>query len=404
MPKKAMKIASSWRSCPPKKGKQRMAGKKIGDKKKNPRTAKVKYTRFGHAVQKSRQDRAKWRRSIKDLIKASDLQIVSMLISDGILPKMKDTLCPGCNKGKLGSLKSSAGESLHHRCSYFKCQKRVLPHHDHPIFTTGGGQDYVPLQDQAATLLCAVSNVKQTATRLLLHRNHKFTENLYHRVDAMRAQFVEKKQAKIKFGVTDPWPDVEADEVDLRRKFSADVPADSAVEWEQWGGVVERGRPETLVLTRLNPKKTAKRAPGPGAMRRTDWEPFARRRLQNKKVILHTDGARAYRLRMPGVLHDNVVHMKKQMLVDGKWVWIKPAFAKVVEHILPDSKKKIRVMAGTQVIDRLWRHVRSFLEGRTAPVGSKMLRQRIRSAQYTYWYRGQDLWLETGLTLKSMRD
>ncbi len=72
-------------------------------------------------------------------------------------------------------------------------------------------------------------------------------------------------------------------------------------------------------------------------MRRTDWEPFARRRLQNKKVILHTDGARAYRLRMPGVLHDNVVHMKKQMLVDGKWVWIKPSFAKVVEHILPAS-------------------------------------------------------------------
>ena len=123
---------------------------------------------------------------------------------------------------------------------------------------------------------------------------------------------------------------------------------------------------------------------------------------QNKNVILHTDGARAYRLRLPGVLHDNVVHMKKKMKVNGVWVWIKPAFTKVVEHILPDTKKKLRVKAGTQVIDRLWRHVRSFLEGRTALVGSKTLRQRIRSAQWAYWYRGQDLWLQTGVTLQSM--
>ena len=95
--------------------------------------------------------------------------------------------------------------------------------------------------------------------------------------------------------------------------------------------------------------------------------------------------------------------MKKKMKVNGVWVWIKPAFTKVVEHILPDTKKKLRVKAGTQVIDKLWRHVRSFLEGRTALVGSKTLRQRIRSAQWAYWYRGQDLWLQTGVTLQSMR-
>lgn len=351
MPKKAMKTSSSWRSCIPKKGKQRMVLKVLGlQKKKNLKNAKVKYTRFGQVVQKSRLDRATWKRDIKELIKATDAQIVRMLIADS-------------------------------KC----CQKRVLPHHGHPIFSAGRGQDYVPLQDQAAILLCAVSNIKQSATRLLLKRNHKFNENLYLRLDAVRAQFVEKKQAKIKFGATDPWP-----------------APDVAVDWEQWGGVVERGRPETLVLTRLNPKKTSKRAPGPGPMRRTDWEPFACRRLQNKNVILHTDGARAYRLRLPGVLHDNVVHMKKKMKVNGVWVWIKPAFTKVVEHILPDTKKKLRAKAGTQVIDRLWRHVRSFLEGRTALVGSKTLRQRIRSAQWAYWYRGQDLWLQTGVTLQSM--
>ena len=403
MPKKAMKTSSSWRSCIPKKGKQRMVLKVLGLKKKNLKNAKVKYTRFGQVVQKSRLDRATWKRDIKELIKATDAQIVRMLIADGILPKLQGSTCPSCGKGKLSELKCFTGKGLQHRCSAKCCQKRVLPHHGHPIFSAGRGQDYVPLQDQAAILLCAVSNIKQSATRRLLKRNHKFNENLYLRLDAVRAQFVEKKQAKIKFGATDPWPDVEADEVDLRRHWDADAAPDVAVEWEQWGGVVERGRPETLVLTRLNPKKTSKIAPGPGPMRRTDWEPFACRRLQNKNVILHTDGARAYRLRLPGVLHDNVVHMKKKMKVNGVWVWIKPAFTKVVEHILPDTKKKLRVKAGTQVIDRLWRHVRSFLEGRTALVGSKTLRQRIRSAQWAYWYRGQDLWLQTGVTLQSMR-
>jgi hypothetical protein len=54
------------------------------------------------------------------------------------------------------------------------------------------------------------------------------------------------------------------------------------------------------------------RAPGPGPIRKRDWAPLARRHLEGKKVILHTDGARAYTLKVPGVVHDNVVHMKKK--------------------------------------------------------------------------------------------
>ena len=83
MPKKAMKTSSSWRSCIPKKGKQRMVLKVLGlKKKKNLKNAKVKYTRFGQVVQKSRLDRATWKRDIKELIKATDAQIVRMLIAD----------------------------------------------------------------------------------------------------------------------------------------------------------------------------------------------------------------------------------------------------------------------------------------------------------------------------------
>ena len=81
--------------------------------------------------------------------------------------------------------------------------------------------------------------------------------------------------------------------------------------WEQWAGVVQRGRPETLVLHRLNPKLTSKRAPGPGAMRRVEWKTLGEKLLKNRKVVLHTDSAKSYKLTIKGVIHDRVVHCKK---------------------------------------------------------------------------------------------
>ena len=115
--------------------------------------------------------------------------------------------------------------------------------------------------------------------------------------------------------VKDEWGDVEADEVDFRKGLAPDhedAAEDQKVVWEQWGGVVERGYPETLVLTRLKPKGTKERAPGPGPMRLKDWQPFLAKRLRGRKIILHTDGARAYQNKADGVIHDNVVHKKKE--------------------------------------------------------------------------------------------
>ena len=48
--------------------------------------------------------------------------------------------------------------------------------------------------------------------------------------------------------------------------------------WEQWCGIADRGRPSSLRLVRLNPPTT---------------------------------GARAYKLKLPELLHCNVVHKKK---------------------------------------------------------------------------------------------
>jgi hypothetical protein len=54
-----------------------------------------------------------------------------------------------------------------------------------------------------------------------------------------------------------------------------------------------------------------KRAPGPGAIRKVEWAPLAKTYLQDKQVILHTDAAKTYKMHIPGVVHDNVIHAEE---------------------------------------------------------------------------------------------
>ena len=170
--------------------------------------------------------------------------------------------------------------------------------------------------------------------------------------------------------------------------------------WEQWGVIVERGAPESLMLTRLAPSKTRRRAPGPGPIRKRDWKPLAEKCLRDKMVILCTDGARSYKLRLPGVMHTWVVHKKKRVKIGGKWRGIKPKFVKLHTHYLPPKGRKLVVKAGTQIIDRFWSHLRTHLGTGPRKPGTVSLRRRIRSAQWTYWYRGHDLWEKTCEGLK----
>ena len=103
---------------------------------------------------------------------------------------------------------------------------------------------------------------------------------------------------------------------------------------------------------------------------------------------------------MPGVMHTWVVHKKKRAKIGGKWRWIKPKFVKLHTHYLPPKGRKLVVKAGTQIIDRFWSHLRSHLRSGPRKPGSINLRRRVRSAQWTYWYRRQDLWAKTCEMLK----
>ena len=76
----------------------------------------------------------------------------------------------------------------------------------------------------------------------------------------LRKDYVEQKEKEIQFGDGASWKDIEADETTFDKKdVSALVTLDDAakpIEWEQWLGVVQKGKPETLVLHRLKPPRT----------------------------------------------------------------------------------------------------------------------------------------------------
>ena len=365
------------------------------------------YVQNGTPSSKARHDRHKGRRTLNDFLCASFEGIVDLLVRDGFINQLEGTLCPRCGVGRLSRLKHTGAQSgsvghLRYECKRASCRARILPTSNHRIFNVGSGAQYVTLQKQAAVLFCLISGSTQTLTAKLLGVDHKTVERISVALDEARMEYVVSQEARIQFGGGDQWADVEADEVDLAKgTVDKEVDQDRKVRWEQWCGVVQRGVRQTLLLFRLSPELTKERAPGPGPIRTIEWTPFAMKHLQNRRVVLHTDGARAYKAHVPGMLHDHVVHMKKRVIVDGRARWMKPFFTKRFDHVAPDGNR-IACIGGTQTIDRFWRTLRGSLIGRSCAVGSHAFVRRIRSCQWEYWFKGKDLWVKTGDMLQAL--
>ena len=302
----------------PKKGKRLMYKKSIAPVKRTALYKSVPYVRAGRATIKSRPEREVWGRQLKDIYKATAVGLVHLLRKDKILWKLEGTQCPFCKRGVLGKLKFyKRRKSMAHRCGRHGCQQYVLPHHDNPLFTTGGGHQAASLEDQAALLFTTISGANSKVSHRITGKNDKMIRGMSQRLSMLRRIVVERDEKKIKFGQLAEWNDVEADEMDLGKSLcdheNVDDP-ECTTNWEQWQGLVERGNPKSLVLKRTRPKKTKDRAPGPGPIKKTDWAPIAAKFLKNTKVILHTDGAKSYRLKttpVDRILHDWVVHKKK---------------------------------------------------------------------------------------------
>ena len=276
-------------------------------------------------------------------------KLIQLLGSDGILPQWNKQLCRRCGEGTLGSMyHCKVRKAWVHRCSSRSCDARVQPHSFHPVFFQGSGSSVTPLGLQAAILHCALVNVPVSLVPALLNVDAKPVERIFTNLEVARTRHMKQIEGKTAFGKQQKWADIEADEVNLGK--DGDQPR-GKVKWEQWGGLVERGRPQTLALYRLTPKLTSKRAPGPGPTRRKDWKSVAKKYLTDRNVILHTDGARAYKFKIPGVLHHHVTHKKKSVMFKGKATWVKPRNTKIYKHKLPCGKSFV-VKSGTQVIDR----------------------------------------------------
>lgn len=402
----SMKGSTNKRKVPPKVFPQPKRGKARAHLKKRPVIKKPKsvpYVRHGKQTAKSRPEQEHWKRTLKGILQGTEFGTIEMLKQDGILDELRGTTCQKCQTGVLGPLKWVAcKKGWYHRCRGFGCQQYALPQQGNPLFPCAYGSAATPLKEQAAILFCGTVGISVPQCHKLIGANHKAVEGMYNRLDQVREKFVMMQEPKIKFGSEAEWNDIEADEVDLRKFDDPNDTSQRPREWEQWGGVVERGFQKTLVLNRLNPGKTSSRSPGPGPIKKIDWTPFARKRLSGRKVILHTDGARTYKVRVPGVLHDYVVHKKKRVTMGGQHVWLKPKFTKVTKHELPNGRA-LWTKAGTQIIDRFWSSLRSRLKDNSSRVASAALRRRVRSAQWLFWHRGEDLWLQLGQSLKALR-
>ena len=158
--------------------------------------------------------------------------------------------------------------------------------------------------------------------------------------------------------------------------------------WEQWAGLVDRRRPDTLILTRLKTGVTKPNAPGPGAIKKVDWRPFSSKFIQGRKVVLFTDSARSYKTKINGVIHHSVSHKKKRVynLTKKKYVWKNPSWTKIVKTKLPNGEVQT-MKAGTQIIDRCWQLLKKKVKCRLSSPGYLKSARSIRSAQWFYWNR-----------------
>ena len=270
-------------------------------------------------------DRIKWKRTIHELLGASDHKIVNLLLQDNLLCAWEGKVCPRCGKGSLSKLQKSSGHLPKYRCNAKACHVYLNPHHLHPLFVDGRGSSSTSLQLQAALLL--PNRVPHPVIHGLLGVNHKAIKDMDKRLRDLRMKWVQEQEKHVNFGNGKKWCDVEADETTFHKQSLGNHASEpeAPVIWEQWCGIVKRGCP-SLVLHRLNPKMSEARAPGPGAIRKVEWVPLAKTWLQDKQVILHTDAAKSYKCKVPGVIDDNVIHAKKRGKKNGKWQWRAPNY------------------------------------------------------------------------------
>ena len=130
-----------------------------------------------------------------------------------------------------------------------------------------------------------------------------------------------KVQNSIKSGgAPKAWKDVEVDEACFDKRTlkpweqsQEDAKKGKNTVWEQWGGMVQRCNPKSLILFKLRPAIAVPRAAGPGAPRKVDLHLLPRNGCFNRRVILHSGIVLHARMRcqLLAVFHARLRRLKR---------------------------------------------------------------------------------------------
>ena len=369
----------------PKKGSRRSMRRPSASIMKTYRNAKVAYIQNN---QKKDQTK-KWCIDQGFLLGATPKQIANRLHQTGWLSW--STTCPYCgaklrdSHAKTDRLRNNA--RVQARCPKRSCHRRIPWTCNHPLLHLG--RQGLSIGQQCAIYLSILLGCSHHAISIHLGVS-RFTVNAFAtKLKTFIANRVVQTQESITFGTdTDDWDEVEVDEVTLSKVTTKD----GRIRWANYVGLIRRGIPESLWISRLPDRTTGAKAPGPGPIRSRDWHEIAKTKISGKGIILHSDSARAYMKAYPRVTQTRVVHCKK--FINGKWT--KPYFTKFSK--IKCNMKTKSVMAGTQLIDGVWKLLR---KGKSGCHGSEPnLELNIRWAQWKYWHNGKDLFKELGKAIK----
>eukprot|EP00439_Symbiodinium_sp_Y106_P047045 s4943_g6.t1 len=71
-------------------------------------------------------DQIKWKRTLHQLLRASDKEIINILIADKFIPKWEGKTCPTCSKGTLSKLQLDPRGCLKHRQEYVEKKEKEI--------------------------------------------------------------------------------------------------------------------------------------------------------------------------------------------------------------------------------------------------------------------------------------
>ncbi|CAK0822362.1 unnamed protein product [Prorocentrum cordatum] len=345
-----------------------------------------------------------WSTTLTALAKMTHKQTIDHLRDVGILPWWdKGSTCPICGSNRLGPLKFDKTRGWTHRCNSKACMRWVQPHACHPIFSWAWGASSVPLNKQAQVLFCKVAGVKSGQIHLLTGVPKKTVESLSARWRRAVQAHVLKRQRSMKFGNLTNWTEVEVDETVIRGKKDKKK---QRVIWFSYCGLVTRGDRRPLVLLRLPTKTTRAKRHGkgkgsfasPGPITKKDWLPICEKYVTKRKIILHSDGARAYRYtRVPGVIVDTVRHKRPRPIYAARWRHVLPLdFLKTSKPKSAWGATEVRwVKKGTQIIDKVWGTLKSLIPKGTH-AHQHQVESAVREAQWFLWNKDRGRWRAAG--------